>query len=497
MYAQSHDPKQLDQDLIEALAYELDEDPPAITSGLSLYPSGGLFHKRGGLRMNKQKRTMAHKTESAKAQAAKPPSAPAKAKSSKALEEELQLTVKKQKAKSTRSSASSAERQREKAIEEQKKRQIDKFWLTRYGITTSRYTAKALKAIGTPQGSNPWPSAKQYVEIFKRFLTKDGHYDTYTIEGLGRCKLTGTPLQPEWLYKNPKAGIYFLECATLRGRGSFGFPKCENLRKKLFEWKKTSYVNNVPKAKPLISYITANGHGRYENGQDGTFRMRIVKPINIQCANSEDADRWVLVDIHLSDGLARRVGPKIPMRKEQEMEQRSSQAMQQSKEEKPETDEAAKPEDQDVSERRETDPTELCFPLKLDYRDRNSALYKLRFGNKVKKTSPSNNSADELSPRRKSFASQLSVHTGKNESDVQRGLPLSPMKRLSLIGGKASGQSAVNCSPKGTKMQRIAAKEEKIWPHDVRISESIDYSFENLDSHTTLPFYRERHPHMF
>lgn len=453
-----------------------------------------MLQKRAGYRLNHHKRTVAHKSEPIKSHPAKPP-APVKL-SLKSLDQRVKLNLKKQKPKSIRSAASSAERQREKAIEEQKKREIDKFWLTRYGITTSRYTAKALKAIGTPQGSNPWPSAKQYVEIFKRFLSKDGHYDTYTIESLGRCKLTGTPLQPEWLYKNPKAGIYFLECATLRGRGSFGFPKCESLRKKLFEWKKTSYVNNVPKAKPLISYITANGHGRYEDGQDGTFRMRIIKPINIQCPNSEDADRWVLVDIHLSDGLARRVGPKLLARKEDEVDQDSNE-VNTGKQEKPETDEDDKEVDGDLTERRENKSTTgLCFPMKLEFRDNTADLKTIPFNNTEKKVS-SNNADEELSPRQKSFAAQLSVHTGEDESDVQRGLPLSPMKRLSLIGGKGNGQPVVNCSPKGTKMQRLAAKEDKLWSHDVRISESIDYSFDNLDSHATMPFYRERHPHMF
>jgi len=157
--------------------------------------------------------------------------------------------------------------------------------------------------------TSPWPSAKEYSDIFRRFLNDPSSFQKYSTGELGLCKITGTPLQPSWIYTSPKAGMYFLQCSNLRGKGSFGFPKCEGIGKKAYEWKKTSYVNNVPKAKPIISYITANGNGKSSDIADN-YRMRIIKALELDCANADQAQHWVLVDIHISDGLARRMGPR-------------------------------------------------------------------------------------------------------------------------------------------------------------------------------------------
>ncbi|CAK8993801.1 Uncharacterized protein SCF082_LOCUS3670 [Durusdinium trenchii] len=160
---------------------------------------------------------------------------------------------------------------------------------------------------------NPWPSAKQYVEIIRQFAHEPSKFRKYTIAELGRCKLTNTPQQPSWIYTDPRPGIYFLECENLRGRGSFGFPKCELIGKKSYEWKKTSYVNNVPKAKPVVSYITANGNasGAKRDGSTVSYRMRIVKAIDLDVPNADEVSKFCLVDIHVSmGGLTRRKGPR-------------------------------------------------------------------------------------------------------------------------------------------------------------------------------------------
>jgi len=71
---------------------------------------------------------------------------------------------------------------------------------------------------------NPWPSAKEYAEILRQFMLDPSKFTRYTTLQLGKCKLTGTPLQPEWLYTRPRAGMYFIECEHLRGKGTMSKP---------------------------------------------------------------------------------------------------------------------------------------------------------------------------------------------------------------------------------------------------------------------------------
>jgi len=271
------------------------------------------------------------------------------------------------------------------------------------------------------EGTSPWPSAKEYAEIFKRFLTSRESFETYRTEDLGCCKLTGTPLQPEWLYTNPKPGIYFLECEKLRGKGSFGFPKCETLRRKSFEWKKTSYVNNVPKAKPIISYITANGHGSFPDGTLSAFRMRIIKPINLECENAGEAEMWVLVDIHVSEGLARRNGPRA----------KSSGA------------------------------DGIKQPLSLQARNNCAANRKRSMScpdvQKIMKNKSQGNYVDGLTLNTQGVTQQMPHIVNMSRGDTV--VPLSPMKRLSLLpssnGNGMASHHAIG-SPKGKKMQRVS-----------------------------------------
>ncbi|GBG32699.1 Hypothetical Protein FCC1311_089242 [Hondaea fermentalgiana] len=163
---------------------------------------------------------------------------------------------------------------------------------------------------------NPWPSAADYRRIFLEFLADESSYPLYTTEQLGVCKLTGTPKQPSWLYTEPRVGMFFFECEHLRGKAGYGFPKAEGT-KKFFEWKKTSYINEVPRAKPLVSYITANGKPRKVEGNPCTtgYRMRIVKIANPeQTPYAKRAIQLVLCDIREAHELAKRQGPRPPKR---------------------------------------------------------------------------------------------------------------------------------------------------------------------------------------
>jgi len=147
-------------------------------------------------------------------------------------------------------------------------------------------------------------------------LEDETRYPLYRASELGKCKLTGTPKQPAWLYANPRVGIFFFECEHLRGKASFGFPKAEGT-KKLYEWKKTSYLNEVPRARPLISYITANGKPRKIENNPNTkgYRMRIVKIARPEeTLFAERAKQLVLCDIREVHSLAKRQGPR-PQRK--------------------------------------------------------------------------------------------------------------------------------------------------------------------------------------
>jgi len=70
--------------------------------------------------------------------------------------------------------------------------------------------------------------------------------------GLGRY---GTRQHPNTIYEAPYNGlVYFVEGSSVGSE--FGFPRVEI--KKKFRWKKMNFTTELPKRKPLVSYIVAS-----------------------------------------------------------------------------------------------------------------------------------------------------------------------------------------------------------------------------------------------
>lgn len=169
------------------------------------------------------------------------------------------------------------------------------------------------------EDKTPWPSAAQYQDVFRNL--RSGDVPVYDLGVDPR----GVPLHPEFIYSQPVSCMYFLKCAQLLGKGSFGFPrkkktaadaakkaataasaKGKKESSKDFEWRKMSFVTGLPKKQPVVRYITATCYSRASDvaAKKKVFRMHAVMLAN-EAGDSETGD-YVLV--HIRAGGSKRVG---------------------------------------------------------------------------------------------------------------------------------------------------------------------------------------------
>ncbi|TMW65290.1 hypothetical protein Poli38472_007932 [Pythium oligandrum] len=165
------------------------------------------------------------------------------------------------------------------------------------------------------EDKTPWPTANEYYEL----LTEPSRQGNIPVYDLG-VDPRGVPLQPEFIYSEPRSCMYFLKCDRLLGRGSFGFPrkkktassrKSDNGRRdssKEFEWRKMSFVTGLPKKKPIVRYITATCYSKVH--RDSAEKKKKVLRMHAVMLASEDGNGecgdYVLV--HIRAGGAKRVG---------------------------------------------------------------------------------------------------------------------------------------------------------------------------------------------
>lgn len=168
----------------------------------------------------------------------------------------------------------------------------------------------------TDEDKTPWPSAAQYHELF----TDAARFRSIPVYDLG-VDPRGVPLHPEFIYSQPVSCMYFLKCARLLGKGSFGFPrklkaaeapgkkaagKGRKEPSKEFEWRKMSFVTGLPKKQPVVRYITATCYARATDvaAKKKVFRMHAVMLADDSGAG--EAGDYVLV--HIRAGGSKRVG---------------------------------------------------------------------------------------------------------------------------------------------------------------------------------------------
>lgn len=172
------------------------------------------------------------------------------------------------------------------------------------------------------EDKTPWPSANQYYDIFTNM---DGAKIPVYDLGLDP---RGVPLHPEFIYSQPVSCMYFLKCAQLLGKGSFGFPRKKKASEatgkknsnggangnakgkkessKDFEWRKMSFVTGLPKKQPIVRYITATCYSRATDlsAKKKVFRMHAV--MLADATGSGEMGEYVLV--HIRAGGSKRVG---------------------------------------------------------------------------------------------------------------------------------------------------------------------------------------------
>jgi hypothetical protein len=202
-------------------------------------------------------------------------------------------------------------------------------------VATSAAAAAAEETEEDDEDKTPWPSAAQYHEIFAD-KERAGDIPVYEL-GLDP---RGVPLHPEFIYSQPVSCMYFLKCARLLGKGSFGFPRKakkqpeapEAGRKaargkkepsKEFEWRKMSFVTGLPKKQPIVRYITATCYSRATDvaAKKKVFRMHAVMLAD-EAGSGETGD-YVLV--HIRAGGSKRVGLRASLAAEPEMQQQQQQ----------------------------------------------------------------------------------------------------------------------------------------------------------------------------
>lgn len=139
--------------------------------------------------------------------------------------------------------------------------------------------------------SRGWFSGKDYLMMMDNI----GAYKIY--DNLG-VSASGTPLQPRFIYTNPKECIYFLKCNSLTGRTSFAFPQ-ENGFKKKYVWKKMGFTTDIPIEAPLVRYVTASCYkkGDKKVKSNGLFKMHAVIRLYYKDGKYEQIGDYVLVHI--------------------------------------------------------------------------------------------------------------------------------------------------------------------------------------------------------
>ncbi|TYZ66822.1 hypothetical protein PybrP1_004222 [[Pythium] brassicae (nom. inval.)] len=181
------------------------------------------------------------------------------------------------------------------------------------------------------EDKTPWPSAAQYHDIFRNLRAGD-----VPVYDLG-VDPRGVPLHPEFIYSQPVSCMYFLKCAQLLGKGSFGFPrkkktvaaatsgvqfvaaasavdapgkrlpaKSKKESSKDFEWRKMSFVTGLPKKQPVVRYITATCYSRASDvaAKKKVFRMHAV----MLASDAGDSETGEYVLVHIRAGGSKRVG---------------------------------------------------------------------------------------------------------------------------------------------------------------------------------------------
>lgn len=186
-------------------------------------------------------------------------------------------------------------------------------------------TATAEEDDDEAEDKTPWPSANQYHDIFTTNMDKGAKIPVYDL-GLDP---RGVPLHPEFIYSQPVSCMYFLKCAQLLGKGSFGFPRKKKASEatdgkkisngganstakgkkessKDFEWRKMSFVTGLPKKQPIVRYITATCYSRATDlsAKKKVFRMHAV--MLADATGSGEMGDYVLV--HIRAGGSKRVG---------------------------------------------------------------------------------------------------------------------------------------------------------------------------------------------
>ncbi|RMX64491.1 hypothetical protein KXD40_006595 [Peronospora effusa] len=175
------------------------------------------------------------------------------------------------------------------------------------------------------EDKTPWPSAKQYHDIF---FTPRTELQIPVYDDLG-VDPRGVPLHPEFIYSQPVSCMYFLKCSRLLGKGSFGFPRKKKTAdettltststgkkpagkgakkepSKDFEWRKMSFVTGLPKKQPVVRYITATCYSRATDvaAKKKVFRMHAVMLADDK--GTGEKGNYVLV--HIRAGGCKRVG---------------------------------------------------------------------------------------------------------------------------------------------------------------------------------------------
>ncbi|GLD92440.1 hypothetical protein PINS_up000973 [Pythium insidiosum] len=165
------------------------------------------------------------------------------------------------------------------------------------------------------EDKTPWPTANEYYEL----LAHRSRHPEIPVYDLG-VDPRGVPLQPEFIYSEPRSCMYYLKCAQLLGRGSFGFPRKKKVVSKQndegarrdsakeFEWRKMSFVTGLPKKQPVVRYITATCYSKAHRSASAD-KKKVLRMHAVMLANEDgtgECGEYVLV--HIRSGGCKRVG---------------------------------------------------------------------------------------------------------------------------------------------------------------------------------------------
>lgn len=140
---------------------------------------------------------------------------------------------------------------------------------------------------------NVWPNGVQY----KRLFAEAGK--SIPIHALG-CNGKNVPYHPDWIYESPKPAMYFLKCERLVGPASFGFPRTANGDKKVFGWRKMSFITKLPKKDPIIEYVTATCYAGIRNVNSGRSNFKVFRMHAVMLL--ENSHKPPLVLVHIKSG---------------------------------------------------------------------------------------------------------------------------------------------------------------------------------------------------